>query len=296
LLAKGKKAVEERMAPEPTPPTGERVEPSMAQPTEPSAQPTEPIAPQAAATVMPEAVRPTEPVVPATAAEQLQTQLEAKKPEQTTQPVDQLQEQLKTKQQQQAEPLGSAKQRAPDEPFTPVDYAESGVSRAEQKNRAATLQRLGFDEVRENVIEGHGKDRATDYQTSKTDTPLGNFLKDEFNKEKKVIDDFGQKLIKETGGTFGLDESSVYSRGNTILDPLRKLEESYDKRIKNIYKERDAIAKEVPVVAKNINDVLQNEALTVINTESMGLAKGVEARMRQLGMIDKDGNLLPTCP
>ena len=305
LLAKGKKAIEERMVSEPTPPTGERVEPSITQPNEPvqpSAKPaeptpTEPVAPQAAqpaATVMPEAVRPTEPVAPVTAAEQLQTQLEAKKPEQTTQPVDQLQEQLKTKQQQQAEPLGSAKQRAPDEPFTPVDYAESGVSRAEQKNRAATLQRLGFDEVRENVIEGHGKDRATDYQTSKTDTPLGNFLKDEFNREKKVIDDFGQKLIKETGGTFGLDESSVFSRGNTILEPLRKLEESYDKRIKNIYKERDAIAKEVPVVAKNINDVLQNEALTVINTESMGLAKGVEARMRQLGMIDKDGNLLPT--
>ena len=190
--------------------------------------------------------------------------------------------------------MGSARQRAPDEPFNPVEYAESGVSRAEQKNRAATLQRLGFDEVRENVIEGHGKDRATDYQTSKTDTPLGNFLKDEFAREKKVVDDFGQKLIKETGGTFGLDESSVYSRGNTILDPLRKLEESYDKRINNIYKERNAIAKEVPVVAKNINDVIKNEALTVINTESMGLAKGVEVRMRQLEMMDKDGNLLPT--
>jgi len=216
------------------------------------------------------------------------------KQEKVSQPVNQLQEQLKTKQQQEAEPLGSARQRAPDEPFTPIEYAELGVSRAEQKNRAATLQRLGFDEVRENVIEGHGKDRATDYQTSKTDTPLGNFLKEEFDKEKKTIDKFAQNLIKDTGGTFGLDESSVYSRGNTILDPLRKLEESYDKRIKNIYKERDAIAKEVPVVAKNVNDVLKNEALTVINTESMGLAKGVEARMRQLGMIDKEGNLLPT--
>jgi hypothetical protein len=300
LLAKGKKAVEEKMATEAAPqPTG-RVEPTTAtEPVQPAAKPAKPVVPtaeQPVAPVMPEAAQPVtpEPVVPATAAEQLQSQLNAKKPEEVVQPVDQLQEQLKTKQQQQAEPLGSAKQRAPDEPFTPVDYAESGVSRAEQKNRAATLQRLGFDEVRENVIEGHGKDRATDYQTSKTDTPLGNFLKDEFNKEKKVIDNFGQSLIQETGGTFGLDESSVFSRGNTILEPLKKLEESYDKRIKNIYKERDEIAKDIPVISENINKVLKDEALTVINTESLGLAKGVEARMRQLGMIDKDGNLLPT--
>lgn len=253
------------------------------------------ITPEQPAVVAPEAMP--EPAIvetPATAAEQLQTQLESKKAEEVVQPVDQLQEQLKTKQQQQTEPLGSAKRRIPDAPFTPIEYGESGLSRAEQKNRAATLQRLGFDEVRENVIEGHGKDRATDYQTSKTDTPLGNYLKDEFAKEKKVIDNFGQKLIEETGGTFGLDESSVFSRGNTILEPLKKLEESYDKRIKNIYKERDEIAKDIPVVSTNINKVLKDESLTVINTESLGLAKGVEARMRQLGMIDKDGKLLPT--
>lgn len=265
-------------------------------PEQPAAVAPEAVQPPVTEPVVTEAAQPVtpEPVVPATAAEQLQTQLESKKAEEVVQPVDQLQEQLKTKQQQQAEPLGSAKQRGADEPFAPVEYAESGVSRAEQKNRAATLKRLGFDEVRENVIEGHGKDRATDYQTSKTDTPLGNFLKDEFAKEKKVIDNFGQNLIKETGGTFGLDESSIFSRGNTILEPLKKLEESYDKRIKNIYKERDEIAKDIPVISENINKVLKDEALTVINTESLGLAKGVEARMRQLGMIDKDGNLLPT--
>jgi hypothetical protein len=262
-----------------------------------AAQQAQPITPEQPAVVAPEAaVIPQSAIVetPATAAEQLQTQLESKKAEEVVQPVDQLQEQLKTKQQQQTEPLGSAKRRIPDAPFTPVEYGESGVTRAEQKNRAATLQRLGFDEVRENVIEGHGKDRATDYQTSKTDTPLGNYLKDEFAREKKVIDNFGQKLIEETGGTFGLDESSVFSRGNTILEPLKKLEESYDKRIKNIYKERDEIAKDIPVVSTNINKVLKDESLTVINTESLGLAKGVEARMRQLGMIDKDGKLLPT--
>lgn len=301
MLAKGKKAIEERIPSEAAQQPTQRTEPTFNEPS--VVQPTEPVPSTAQQPVTPEAVQPTvtqptipEPIVekPATAAEQLQQQLEAKKPEETVQPIDKLQEQLKTKQQQQAEPYGSARQRAPDEPFNPVEYAESGVSRSEQKNRAATLQRLGFDQVRENVIEGHGKDRATDYQTSKTDTPLGNFLKDEFAREKKVIDDFGQKLIKETGGTFGLDESSVYSRGNTILDPLRKLEESFDKRIKNIYKERDAIAKKVPVVAKNINDVIKNEALTVINTESMGLAKGIEVRMRQLGMMDEKGNLLPT--
>jgi len=297
LLTKGKKAVEEKISPEMGPSihvdiagvNKERVEPTFGEPTEQvqsAARPTEPVVPQAAQPTV------TEPV--ATAAEQLQAQLEAKKPEQTTQPVDQLQEQLKTKQQQQAEPLGSARQRAPDEPFTPVEYGESGVSRAEQKNRAATLQRLGFDEVRENVIEGHGKDRATDYQTSKTDTPLGNYLKDEFDKEKKIVNKFAQSLIKETGGTFGLDESSVYSRGNTILQPLKDLETYFDKATEKIYADRDAIAKDIPVVANNILSKLNDRTLVEISDPSERLAKTAKVKMEQLGMLDEKGNLLPT--
>ena len=58
--------------------------------------------------------------------------------------------------------------------------------------------------------------------------------------------------------------------------------------------ERDAVAQGVPVEASNIMRVLNDESLTLANTETIGLTNIAKARMRQLGMIDKDGNLLPT--
>jgi len=40
--------------------------------------------------------------------------------------------------------------------------------------------------------------------------------------------------------------------------------------------------------------VLNDESLTLANTETIGLTNITRARMKQLGMIDKDGNPLPT--
>ena len=92
----------------------------------------------------------------------------------------------------------------------------------------------------------------------------------------------------------GLDESSVYKRGNTILKPLQDLQTHFDEATRKIYADRDAVAQGVPVEANNIMRVLNDESLTLANTETIGLTNITKARMRQLGMIDKDGNLLPT--
>jgi hypothetical protein len=195
-----------------------------------------------------------------------------------------------------ASPLGTSKPTTPDAPFSEVKYAESGLPLDEQYSRAQTLNRvLGSDHRADMAaIEGKGKERATNYATSNTDTATGNFLKEKFADEQKRLADYAERQVKNTGGTVGLDESTVYKRGNTILKPLQDLETYFDDATRKIYADRDAIAQTVPVEASNIKKVLADESLTLANTETIGLAKIAEARMKQLGMIDKDGNLLPT--
>ena len=195
-----------------------------------------------------------------------------------------------------ASPLGTVKPTTAEAPFTEVKYAENGLPLDEQYARAQTLNRvLGSDHTADlAAIEGKGKERATNYATSNTDTAPGNFLKERFADEQKRLADFAERQVKNTGGTVGLDESTVYKRGNTILKPLQDLETHFDNATRKIYADRDAIAKDIPVQAKNILKVLGDESLTLANTETIGLTNIAKARMKQLGMIDKDGNLLPT--
>ena len=192
--------------------------------------------------------------------------------------------------------FGSAKPTTPDAPFTEIKYAENGLPLDEQYARAQTLNRvLGSDHTADlAAIEGKGKERATNYATSNTDTAIGQFLKEKFADEQKRLANYAEQQVKNTGGTIGLDESTVYKRGNTILKPLQGLEKHFDDAISNIYKERDNLAKDIPVEAQNILNVLNDESLTLANTETIGLTNIAKARMKQLNMMDKDGNLLPT--
>jgi len=191
---------------------------------------------------------------------------------------------------------GTAKPTTPDAPFSEVKYAENGLPLDEQYARAQTINRvLGSDHAADlAAIEGKGKERATNYATSNTDTATGNFLKEKFADEQKRLADFAERQVKNTGGTVGLDESTVYKRGNTLLKPLDGLKNYFDKATEKIYAERNAIAKDIPVESNNILKVLGDESLTLANTESIGLTNIAKARMKQLKMIDKDGNLLPT--
>jgi hypothetical protein len=192
--------------------------------------------------------------------------------------------------------LGTAKPTRVDSQFKPVEYAENGVPLDEQFARAKAMQRvLGEDHAADlAALEGKGKERATNYQTSKSDTPLGNFLAEKFKDEQRRLQIFADQQAQKTGGIVGLDESAKYKRGEAILDPLKKLEDYFNKETKKIYAERDAQAATIPVESKNILNVLNDDSLTLANTETIGLANIAKARMRQLNMIDKEGNLLPT--
>ena len=245
---------------------------------------------------------------------ELQKQLEQKKVPEITQNLQQLEQDFQQKkanpeqvqpieqvvQENNAPPvaqdLGTAKPATPDADFKEVHYGESGLPLDEQYARAKVAQKvLGEDHQADlSAIEGRGKERSTNFQTSKTDTALGNYLSERFADEQNRLNAYQSKLVKDTGGTEGLDESAVYKRGNTILEPLKGLEDYFDKKTEGIYKARDEQGKSIPVIANKINETLNDRTLSEISDPAERLAKTSKIKLEQLGMMDKDGNLLPT--
>ena len=191
--------------------------------------------------------------------------------------------------------LGTSKPTPTNAKFKPIEYAENGLPLDEQFARAKAMQRvLGEDHSADlAALEGKGKERATNYQTSKSDTPLGNYLAERFKDEQKRLLKYGENLIKQTGGTIGLDQSATYKRGNVLLEPLEEYGNIFDKQIGELYKERDKTAKEVPVEANFTKDLLNDESIIQLG-DNEKLAKATKAKMVKLGMMDKEGNLLST--
>jgi lysozyme len=179
--------------------------------------------------------------------------------------------------------------------FMENPYTERGLPAAERQSRLEVLNRTAPElAVDENVLSGLGKDRATDYAISQTDTPLGNMMAEQFAKEKAAQTAYANKLVEQTGGTPGLDESAVYKRGTTMLKPLEDLSTNLDKSIESLYKQRDAQAAGIPVIGEDIKKILSTESEVQGHEATVNLAKGASARLRELGMMDKEGNMLPS--
>ena len=178
--------------------------------------------------------------------------------------------------------------------FAPAEYAEKALPLEEQTARAEVLHRIDPNlKVDPNVIEGRGKDRSTDYDISRTDTPLGNLTAEKLKEEKQSLTNYGEKLIEDTGDRVGLDETALYKRGKSALQYFKNLETHFDNAISKIYNERDSIAKDIPVNGQNIKTEL-TDPVTLSLGENDKLARASTAKLQQLGMMDKDGNMLPS--
>jgi hypothetical protein len=191
--------------------------------------------------------------------------------------------------------LGSAKPYDPTKEFSEIHYSESSLPAEEQQARLETLNRIDPDlKVDPNIIEGRGKERKSDYDLSLTESPEGNVLSEKEKEYKNSLNKYGDKLIKDTGGTLGLDEKANYTRGEETLGYFQKLENHFDKKLTEIYSERDKIAKNIPVNGENILNSLNDESLTARNSDSEGLARAAKAKLKSLHMMDDKGNMLPS--
>lgn len=182
----------------------------------------------------------------------------------------------------------------PNANFVEHEFTEKGLPSQEVTSRKELLNRTAPDlKVDPNVFEGRGRQRADDYAVSLTNTPEGHLLANKFAEEKQAQVNYGNKLIDETGGTRGLDESARYRRDETVLKPLEDLGTELNTQIEKLYRKRDQEAVGVPVVADEVQKVLNTKSEVLASTETKALAEAATERLKELGIMDKDGNLLP---
>jgi hypothetical protein len=160
-----------------------------------------------------------------------------------------------------------------------------------QAQRAATLKDIGLKEARESAVTGDAKGAATDYQQSKIDGEGGETLSNAFSNERAALDNYSDKLVGGAGGSLGLDETSLYNRGQTVLQPLQDLADHYDSTIKQLYGQADSAAKGMPLELNSTSKVLANRPEFIGTTEGQQLLRGANAYLRQAGVMDDAGTV-----
>lgn len=183
-------------------------------------------------------------------------------------------------------------------PITPEEtvsdanvYAEREVSPQQQVVNAQLLKRTGAENIHESVLKGKGKERATLFNVAKTDTPIGNFVAEKvFNKEFQHINTYAEKIVKDFDGSLGMDQSSLISRGRNIEKAISDFDNYLAKETGELYKQRDELAKDIPVRLDRTKELLLDPEIAT--TEELALQTKMFARMKKLGIMDADGNIL----
>jgi hypothetical protein len=179
--------------------------------------------------------------------------------------------------------------------FTKPAKATAGQLPLEQQaQRAAVLQRIGApDDIRASAVTGDMGQAATELQMSRLiDDPRGEILKARLAQERQALTDHGQNIVQSTGGTLGMDESDLQARGQTILAPVDALKDWFDNEISKQYGIARERAQGQPVSMNNTAETLGQDSTFQGNTDSLQLRKGAQARMKELGMTDDEGNII----
>jgi hypothetical protein len=165
---------------------------------------------------------------------------------------------------------------------------------AEQAARAQTLRDIGLQEARESAITGNTKETGTDFQTGKLDGAAGDRMTGVIDKERGALQGYAGQLADATSGTRGMDQSDLYNRGAVIAKPIEQLSDHFDAKIKDAYAAATQTAGTDPIDTPATGGFMKNERAQFLATgEGKQLREGVMARMRDLGIMDEDGNVQP---
>jgi hypothetical protein len=164
---------------------------------------------------------------------------------------------------------------------------------SEQARRAAILQEVGITDARKSALSGNAKDAATENQWAKKDGPAGDLMKARLDAEKAAITSHAEGLARQTGGTFGVDQADVMTRGATVATALDSLKDWYNTRTSALYKIADERAGGVPTQLDRFRTVLGDDA-EMTNSDRVHLRVAVNAYAKKLSLIGDDGSVFST--
>jgi hypothetical protein len=182
-------------------------------------------------------------------------------------------------------------------PATPIedaaDHVSGALSDAEQADRKAVLARVGHAQARDSAIEGNGPQTMFDYDAAKSPSPAGLAMRAQLDAETETNKNFANSIVKQTGGTVGLDQDSLWNRGSTLNDAWSKLRDWHENNVKTLYVDARARLGDTPVTLDSLSNIATDPANVSGTVQGIAFKNQLDSVMRSLGLLDKDGNALP---
>lgn len=117
-------------------------------------------------------------------------------------------------------------------------------------------------------------------------------MQEQFELESRNLGEYALDLVDQTGGTLNLPP---LQRGIAIVKPLEDYQAWYNQRIKDLYRQADTAAAEsgVPITLQGLDDALKVNSTFGSKSSLMSLRRGVRQYLREQGIIDAQGKVLP---
>ncbi len=157
-------------------------------------------------------------------------------------------------------------------------------------DRTDVLKSLGFEEgqMRQGARTGDKWQANKETQLSKMDD--GAEMRDQFELETQKMSDYAQGIANELGVEL---KKAPIDRGSLIISPLEQYAQAFKQRISSLYKAADEVAAQSGrIQLNNFQNTLGKNSMFA-TSEAVALRKGVRSYLKEQGLIDKDGNILP---
>jgi hypothetical protein len=157
-------------------------------------------------------------------------------------------------------------------------------------DRTDVLKSLGFEEgqMRQGARTGDKWQANKETQLSKMED--GAEMRDQFELETQKMSDYAQGIANELGVEL---KKAPIDRGSLIISPLEQYAQAFKQRISSLYKAADEVAAQSGgIQLNNFQNTLGKNSMFATN-EAVALRKGVRSYLKEQGLIDKDGNILP---
>jgi hypothetical protein len=167
---------------------------------------------------------------------------------------------------------------------------KSQLAPDQQQKNLDLMREVGLEQTRPSAISGDKFEAGNEYQLSKSDTPQGEVLRAQFDKERTALQNYSQQISQDTGA-LGASPEEV---GQIIRQPLRGLNDYYDNAVKSIYQAADQRAAGVAGIdADAFKTMMDTKSNFAGKSENGALGRGINAYLKEQGIRNADGTLNP---
>jgi hypothetical protein len=167
---------------------------------------------------------------------------------------------------------------------------KSSLAPGQQQKNLDLMREVGLSETRPSAISGDKFTAGNEYQLSKSDTPQGEVLRAQFDKERTALQGYAGQIAQDTGARAASPEEV----GQIIRQPLQGLNDYYDNAVKGIYQAADQRAAGIAGIdADSFKSMMDTRSNFAGKSENGALGRGINAYLKEQGIRNADGTFNP---